>query len=243
MPKNLDFMVMLSSFNGDTGNMGQAVYAGTAGFYDDFARMRNAQGQHTVSIALPVVLDVGYVADNNLSEILKQSLGAALTMADIRCIFRSAISGPKSPFYSGGKTTAFKLWVDGAPVDVDNSTWTYFHPVHTKERLREEKAMRQKAGSATVLSSASWTAAEDPLSGLIEALIDKVSAMTMIDRDEVQADTPLAAYSLDSLVSVELRNWIRRETSVELTLGAITQAESLRALATDILAQREPAAK
>jgi len=40
----------------------------------------------------------------------------------------------------------------------------------------------------------------------------------MIDRDEVEPDTPLSNYSLDSLVSVELRNWIRRQTGVELAL-------------------------
>ena len=30
MPNDLDFFVALSSFNGDTGNLGQAIYAGTA---------------------------------------------------------------------------------------------------------------------------------------------------------------------------------------------------------------------
>lgn len=90
---------------------------------------------------------------------------------------------------------------------------------------------------------ASWTAAEDPQAGLVEALITKVAAMTMMERDEVRADMPLASFSLDSLVSVELRNWIRRETAVELTLGAIMQASSLSTLARDILTQREAAQK
>ncbi|KLU90984.1 hypothetical protein MAPG_09509 [Magnaporthiopsis poae ATCC 64411] len=65
--------------------------------------------------------------------------------------------------------------------------------------------------------------------------------MTMMDRSEVSPDTPLAAFSLDSLVSVELRNWIRRETAVDLPLSGIMQAESLRAMATEILAQRAKA--
>lgn len=64
--------------------------------------------------------------------------------------------------------------------------------------------------------------------------------MTVIDRDEVGADAPLASFGLDSLVSVELRNWIRRKTGVDLLLlSAIAKAESLCALATDILAQRK----
>ena len=78
---------------------------------------------------------------------------------------------------------------------------------------------------------------------LLGALMDKVSSITMIERDEVEPDAPLAAYGLDSLVSVELRNWIRRETGVETPLPTITRAENLRALATYILSQREASHK
>lgn len=63
--------------------------------------------------------------------------------------------------------------------------------------------------------------------------------MTMIEREDVRADIPLTSYSLDSLISVELRNWTRRETSVELALSAILQAENLQALSENILAQRD----
>ena len=69
--------------------------------------------------------------------------------------------------------------------------------------------------------------------------MDKVSSITMIERDEIEPDAPLVNYSLDSLVSVELRTWIRRETGVELTLPRIVNAEHLRALARHILSQRE----
>ncbi|KAE8862946.1 hypothetical protein PTNB29_05508 [Pyrenophora teres f. teres] len=238
MPNDLDFFVALSSFNGDTGNLGQAIYAGTAGFYNAFSKYRNVRGQYTVSVALPVVLDVGYVADNNLSEILKESLGVAITMADIRAIFGGILLGPDSPFVYNGRAQTFMVYIDGQPVQ--NGGWKYFHPVHTKVRLMSDKRNRVKATSGGAdLHSASWTTAEDPLIGLTEAMITKVSAMTMIEREEVLSDAPLTSYNLDSLVSVELRNWIRRETAVELTLSAIMQADSLRALAVEILAQRK----
>nr|APX43987.1 polyketide synthase [Pestalotiopsis microspora] len=239
MPGDLDFFILLSSFLGDTGNEGQGIYAGTAVFYDAFTRYRNAKGQNTVSIALPVVLDVGYVADNDLSDTLKQSLGATLTMADIRTLIKGAVQGQSSPFNSNGKAAAFKMYLDGQAVR--NGPWKYFHPVHTKERLKADRKQNDLAneGGSADMSLISWTAAADPLTGLTEALISKVSTMTMIEREDVGANVPLASFSLDSLVSVELRNWIRRETTIELPLGAITQAESLQSLASSILAQRE----
>jgi hypothetical protein len=40
-------------------------------------------------------------------------------------------------------------------------------------------------------------------------------------------------------VSVELRNWIRRETTVELPLPKIVGAANLRAMSTYILSQKK----
>lgn len=180
---------------------------------------------------------MGYVADRSLSDTLQQTLGATVTMANIRTIVKGIVS--KSPiFYNNGKTAVFKLYLDGKTVQ--DGPWEYIHPVHAIERLKADKNKREKSGkgAGADMYSASWTAAENPLEGLVEALITKVAAMAIMEREEVQADAPVASYNLDSLVSVELRNWIRRETSVELLLSAITQAASLRALATEILEQR-----
>ncbi|KAI0456999.1 putative polyketide synthase [Xylaria acuta] len=242
LPNDLDFYILLGSFLGDTGNAGQSIYASTAAFYDAFAQYRSARGQYTVCVALPVVLDVGYVAANNLSEMLKESLGATLTMADIRTIIKGIIMGRSSPFHHNSKAAAFRMYLDGQPIQ--DGPWKYFHPVHTKERLKAERKKRGKTGGGGLGSdmySTLWTSADDPVVGLTEALITKVSAMIMMDRDDVGAEVPLGSYGLDSLVSVELRNWIRRETDVELPLSAITQAENLQSLAANILAQREGA--
>ncbi|KAI0402885.1 putative polyketide synthase [Xylaria palmicola] len=242
LPDDLDFFILLGSFLGDTGNAGQSIYASTAVFYDAFTQYRNARGQYTVCVALPVVLDVGYVAAHHLSEILKESLGATLTMADIRTIVKSIIIGESSPFHHDGKAAAFKMYLNGQPIQ--DGSWRYFQPVHVKERLKAERQQKGKAGGGgkgVDMYSILWTAAEDPLVGLTEALITKVSAMIMMDRDDVRAEVPLESYGLDSLVSVELRNWIRRETDVELALSAITQVENLQSLAANIIAQREKA--
>lgn len=210
-------------------------------FYDAFTEYRNTRGQYTVTIALPVVLDVGYVASNNLSNVLMQSIGATLTMADIRTIIKAIIIGKSSPFHHDGKAAAFKMYRNGQAVQ--EGPWKYFHPVYARERLavEKERAKGSGGGKGSDKYSTLWTAAEDPLVGLTGALITKISAMTMIDIDEVGPEIPLSSYGLDSLVSVELRNWIRRETGVELILSAITQADNLQSLAADILAQREGA--
>lgn len=143
-------------------------------FYDGFAQYRNARGQHTVSFALPVVLDVGYAAQNDLAESLKQILGATLTMTDIRTAVKGAILGEASPFHHKGKIATLKMYLDGQAVQ--NGPWRYFHPVYTKERLIAEASKKNKSGAVgdANASATSWTAAADPLSGQIEALISDI---------------------------------------------------------------------
>ncbi|KAK8051824.1 polyketide synthase [Apiospora rasikravindrae] len=251
LPQDMDFFIGLGSLLGDTGNPGQAIYAGSAVFYHEFAKYRRALGMHTVAIALPVVLDVGYVASNHLSDLLQQTLGATLTMADICTLVGGAVTA-SSPLHRDAKAIACTFYLDGQPIR--DGPWDYIHPVYARERVKEEAAKKQRMmlkngdgatrmdglHSSTNGSNKPWQqAVDDPLPGLIEVLITKVAAMTMLDRDDVRADAPLASLSLDSLVSVELRNWIRREAGVELVLSAITGAESLRALAMEILVQRK----
>ena len=172
---------------------------------------------------------------------LKSTLGATLTMADIRTVVKGAVMGKSSPFHKDGRAIAFKLYLGGE--STNDVAWKYFHPVHVRARLNADSRGKEtkKASGTGDVQGGSWTAAADPISSLIEAMITKVSAMTMIERDEIEPDIPLTSYGLDSLVSVELRNWIRRETGVELALTAITHAANLRSLVTDILTQRDGA--
>ena len=70
----------------------------------------------------------------------------------------------------------------------------------------------------------------------MDALSGKVSSITMIDRDEITPNRSLVDYDLDSLFSLELRNWIRRTLDVDMALQDITTATDLKALADRILA-------
>lgn len=187
-----------------------------------------------------MVLDVGYAADNGLTEALKISLGATLTEADLHTAVKGAIIGPSSGLNYDGKAISFRFTSGDDPKTLG---WQYYHPlalaelVNAKQRSSESSSSGQ--GRDARLNGLRAANDGDPLLGLLEALMDKVSSITMIERDEVEPDAPLSNYSLDSLVSVELRNWIRRETGVELAIPKIVGAANLRALATHILSQRE----
>ncbi|KAK2603883.1 hypothetical protein QQS21_003918 [Conoideocrella luteorostrata] len=241
MLPNLDFFILLSSLLGTCGNVGQAIYAGTSSFYDAFVDYRHSKARPATSIALPIVLDVGFVADRDLTDKLKESLGACLSPAHLRLLLQGAMMGASSGLSFSGKSIAFQ---PQAGVSTDTSAWQCFNArdIHRLLRTLRNSDSDTNSGSKNHSNSQGTRRSRelgDPHSqdysdNLLSGLIEKVSSITMMDLDEVEADVPLTKYSLDSLVSVELRNWISRQTGVDLPLAKLVRLANLRTVATII---------
>lgn len=183
------------------------------------------------------MLDVGFVADHDMSDTLRRTLGVNMTEFHLRTLIKGAIMGSASNLNHAGRAISFNVASHNG-----NKTlpWEYFHPAQLVQHINSDQF---EAGSEDSQprrdgSSPAKQSNLDPLAGLIESLITKVSDIMMVDREEIEPDVPLSVYGLDSLVSVELRNWIRRETGVDVPLTEIVGAENLRAMASVILSRK-----
>ena len=68
----------------------------------------------------------------------------------------------------------------------------------------------------------------------MQGLVPKLSSLLMMPREDVDVRKPLVAYGLDSLVAVELRNWISRELEANIPLMELMNNPSIEALAAKI---------
>lgn len=225
---NLDFFVALASGTGVVGNIGQSIYSGTSTFLDAFVKYRTRQGLPSVSISLPIVDDVGYVIEREgMRAQLGDNIGIKLSIAQVHAIIKGAIIGSASGLNHDSRTISF-VREDSAI----SEGW--------EDRSHYLSAIRRKKASETCgvgqHSSNDVPAGEE---GLLESLSSKVSSITMIDREDVTPDRNLLEYGLDSLVAVELRNWIKRECGVELALMHIVGAANLQAMADQIISQQK----
>ena len=69
---------------------------------------------------------------------------------------------------------------------------------------------------------------------ICDAIIEKMSKMLGMPSESIDASQSMAAYGLDSLVAVELRNWLFREAKADVAVFEVLGKGSLTALAGDI---------
>lgn len=236
---NLDFFVTLSSLAGIIGSPSQANYAAGNTFQDAFATWRTSQGLHGVSIDLSAIADVGYVAqkDNVAERLLRMGMGITQERELLR-IIELAIRGPVdgvtqlvNGLRMGTDDNAGFFWLQ----DRRFSPISPIHLIGTAGQVREH--ILNKAGGRTTEASLAHALQEESeassaVSLILEALVKKIADMFGIDKNDINPSSPVSRYGVDSLIAVELRNWIISSTGADTaSVFDVMQSSSLNALA------------
>lgn len=231
----LDFFVALSSVSGDVGNRGQAAYAAANTFLNAFVQYRLALGLAASSIDLSAVSNVGYLADNaeRQAEVAANLGGETVDEAEVLALLAAGISGRIADLSGAhcvtgirvGPKTKEMFWVEDAKF--------------SHLRAAAAAAEVQDVGTAAVtvsLRAALKTAANygEALKIIYDGLVAKVSAVLMLE-DEMDPSKPIVVYGLDSLVAIEIRNWITRELDANLQVLVLLTSSSIVNLAETIL--------
>ncbi|KAI0406425.1 polyketide synthase [Xylaria palmicola] len=238
---NLDFFVALSGMTGITGNAGQSVYTGTSAFLEAFVDHRHRQGLPAAVIHLPPVTSIGLVAEMNMTQRLKSSIGGLLRGTEVLTLVECAILGPRAGLGVDGKHLSWSL-VPAA--EVETLPWEHFNPLSAMRRLRcadgpgGSRSAARRAGGGVDADGKTRGKQQLRTAGaeeLMDALGDKISAMTAMERSDITPNRSLLDYGLDSLISLELRNWIRRNFELDMDVEDINAAKDLKAIVDFIL--------
>ncbi|KAL9587952.1 MAG: hypothetical protein Q9203_003236, partial [Teloschistes exilis] len=227
----LDFFVSLSSILGVIGRIGTSIYARTSTFLDAFSEHRIRLGMPAVTIDLPLVEGVGFAVDRGILEQLRANLGMTVSEDHLYALIEGAIIGPSSGLNTRGRGLS---WTLPSKTEMDHLAWEHFNPLSVMRRLRTASGEKASSDESKTLQDLLKDGSHELL---LDALGDKVSSITIIDRDEFTPDRSLLDYGLDSLFSLELRNWIRRRLNVDVALKDTVSAKNLKALAERIAPQ------
>lgn len=221
LPQGLDFFIILSSLNGIFGGRAQANYAAGNTFKDSIARARVQRGEKAIAIDLGLMVSEGVVAENphllaamrrigHLMEIEQQEL---LALLDHYC-------DPGLPLLSADDSQVL-VGIE-MPKDVAAKGISLHHSIHRpmfrhlfhvrtaamQENGDEGPAAGQQA-PAVLLARAS--SEEDAAALTTMWLTAKLGHVLGLDPADIDTQKPVHAYGVDSLVAIDLKNWLARE--------------------------------
>ncbi|KAL2061047.1 hypothetical protein VTL71DRAFT_9099 [Oculimacula yallundae] len=237
MPKDLDFFIFLSSSAGAIGARGQANYNSGNGFQDALAHHRRAKGMAAVSLDLGPILGAGMVAeDESTLEMLRAAGFFGIREKDFHIIVAAAMTRYTEDDHLTPAQLITGTGTGGAVIqnNVGDPYWYNEARFSIMSRLglipsttdSSTLSMQELLSSATSLSDAS--------SIILEGLITLFAkSMNMLPGD-LDTRKSASAYGVDSLVAVGTRNWIFRETGVDVSIFEILSEGSIGEMAGDI---------
>lgn len=253
---------MLSSLSGIAGSISQSNYAAGNTFQDAFAQYRRSIGRRAVSLDLGWMGDIGIIAEN---EKYARGKAAAADMAQImEKEFHALLEIYCNPeFYQCNNdedsNTGYHVLSKGHQVLVGLVTPAQFHELGLEppEWLTERGLFctlpRQTSEDASVASgmyhksqgaghtndfTVPFSRAESPADAcviVITGLKQRLSRALDMPADEIDIYRPLASLGVDSLLAIELRNWISRSFKADIAVFDIMGAQNLEDLGASVV--------
>ncbi|KAB5517403.1 putative polyketide synthase [Coniochaeta sp. 2T2.1] len=251
LPGNLDFFVLLSSLAGVIGQSSSANYTAGCAFQDAVASHRvTACGQRALSLDIGWIGNVGIIAetaayqrrrrtDQDLQTIDDTELLALLTMA---CDPDNPLS--RAPPASAGqvlfglRTPAdFLAREQEPPAQFGRPIFSAFSYIPGPGAQSTSPALAQAPADQPAKLFRQAADTEERVQIVFRALARKLAVAMSISAEDIEPSKPLSSYGVDSLMAVELRNWIGREFATTIAVFEIMGGAPISRVA-NLVAQR-----
>ena len=177
------------------------------------------------SIDLAAVKEVGYLAENTEKATLVQdTLGTtAIGEKELHCLIAAAIMGQMQDHCNSHCITG--IGIEGgsaAPQWMSDPKFEYIRP---SMAVSGDGPQTQKLSLSESIQRSASTATTQQL--IQDALLEKVASVLMKPVEELDPIKSIASYGLDSLVAIEIRNWIGRHCLASLQVLELLSSGSL----------------
>lgn len=231
---DLDFFIMLSSVVGVAGDPSQAAYVSASVFQDAFAEFRNGQGLPAVTLDLGKVIDIGIVAENFSSRRGVRGLWSRdLREDEVMANIESAIRTPLRRRGRGSTIIGLKDWSQAADPVFQAPLFSQFR----RAALESSRTGGPNEGRVPKIRENLKRAAslEDAAQKTCDELVSKTASLLMIPKEDINPSKSMLDYGMDSLVAVELRNWLLRELEAALPVLELMTNTPLKQLSVNIV--------
>ena len=225
---DLDFFVMTSSVSALMGNTGQSNYAAANSVLDALALQRNLNHQAATSLVLPMVLDVGIVAEN---EAIETSLARkGLYGIDELEMLRGFEVAMSRVTHSGADRAGdsqvimgMEAWELGRSMKSTENVDAYWYNdarfCHVRAAITGSESPSAGVDTnnfATIIREAQAEGLDAIIGAIARHIAKRMSTVLMIPADDFDLSGPsLASYGLDSMIGAEMRTWIFKEFGLD----------------------------
>ncbi|KAI0453135.1 hypothetical protein F5B21DRAFT_505692 [Xylaria acuta] len=236
LPQNLNFFIELSSLAGIIGSISQANYSAGNTFQDALAQYRHAKGLPASSIDLGLMKDIGYAEEHkdvaaNKSSLKLTSLDKDQFLHILKCAMAGTADG-KNPFPtqlivgagSGGAVQASE------PTSIGGGDYYWLRTLPQFAYLQrldvqETSVTEERPSSDGAIEKLSHATSMDAAAEIVqEILLAKVAKVIMVPVTDIDTSKPVYTYGVDSLVAVELRNWLALELKSDISIFDLTSS-------------------
>ncbi|KAI0838541.1 ketoacyl-synt-domain-containing protein [Hypoxylon sp. FL0890] len=235
----LDFFVMTSSISAVLGNTGQSNYSAANSCLDALALHRNMAGLAGTSLVLPMVLDVGVVAEDDSDALEASLLRKGMYGIDEEEMLRGfevAMLAHKQA-QPEVQESQLIMGMDAGELakaiakagGVENADVYWYRDArfsHVRASLQAAAADGPGSGSgeggngddsfAEALKAAEAEGPEAVLEAIATHIAKRVSSILMIPLEDFELEgRSIASYGLDSMIGAEMRTWLFREFGLD----------------------------
>ncbi|KAL9093844.1 MAG: hypothetical protein Q9165_003767 [Trypethelium subeluteriae] len=231
----LDFFLMLSSGVGILGNASQGAYGAASTFLDSFAEYRHALGLTATTIDIGMVAGVGYVAENEKVRVSLERQGFdSIREDELMALMEAAFLDLDRSPASGSIITGLGAWHEGeSRIVYSTPRFSHFRRMALGASYDDKSGANSATGVRDALRQAK--SMEDATTIVCDAIMAKMSSLLMLPLEDIAPTRSMQEYGMDSLVAVEMRNWITNNLGATIPVLEMLGNASLRALSTGIV--------
>jgi aryl carrier-like protein len=240
--QNLDFFVLLSSLNGIFGGRAQANYAVGNTFKDALAHYRLSRGQMAVSIDLGLMATAGVVAENqslfdsmrrigHVMDIEQSELLAVLDYycnPDLGCLSREeaqilvGIEMPQAILSKG--------------IDLHHSIRRpiFRHLFRMSSGNTATSSLNTQNLALVDRAAALRKTTDDEATALVTSWFShKICQVLGLVESDIDTGKPLHTYGIDSLIAIDMRNWLAREIGANIDVFMLMGNDPMEAISAE----------
>lgn len=243
LPRDVDFLLLLSSSSAIIGNRGQANYSAANMYMDALAEHLVQKGFPAMSLNLGSVLSAGWLADNKDSKLS----GALSHLTTSEEELLSLIEYHVDPRWKAAQSVATCHTVAGLrdaayffkrgvqlPEFFQYPLFTHLRDVPSDFQISGSKDDAGPSIKEQLQSSDASIDTEKVIKQMVQAIAQKLSAMMSIPLEDIDPSRPITSYGVDSLVTMDFKGWISNSLGAKVSTLDLVNGNSIADLSQKI---------